>query len=144
MKITKAQLNSIIQEELSAVLGERQYTDTAVSLKPPAIRGQFDPILGPRYYDEGYGYYGETGQLEGEHYPHAGDWTVMPSIDTDSTPSAADDAPSIGAPESDPTKIAGRITQGPKKSFKNVHSTPGVSEALKQMVREELKNFLES
>ena len=37
--------------------------------------------------------------------------------------------------------VEGPITQGPKKSFKN---TPGVSEALKQMVREELKNALKN
>ena len=181
MKITKAKLNSIIQEELSAVLGEAGPTNPSVPFstekaKAVPIGGYKTPgklsdaaqewfDSGAIFTDEWYG--NQTGDLgpsytwtddQGDQHSmpweewyndprhkqssrYGSEWSNDPIYTADSDAkfdSATGEGgglPDIKIPTPEPRE--GPITQ-PKKRFKNVHSTPGVSEALKQIVREEL------
>ena len=158
MKITKTQLNSIIQEELAGVLGEAAVQPGGASTKPgdknkaPADKGELTSItVGDEKAD--FDIYQAAADAQGKFYEkwkqgptgHAHQPGIAPVHMRKGTGAFYEKDWSDQIAASLPVKpIEGPITQGPKKSFNNVHSTPGVSEALKQMVREELKNLLES
>ena len=181
MKIKKSQLKKVIQEELSAVLGEAAPTSPSVPFstekaKAVPIGGYKTPgklsdeaqewfDSGAIFTDEWYGnqvgdagpsytwtddqgdqhsvpweeWYNDPRHKQSSRY--GSEWSNDPIYTADSDAkfgSATGEGgglPDINIPTPEPRE--GPITK-PKKSFKNVHSTPGVSEALRQIVREEL------
>ena len=165
MKITKAKLNSIIQEELSAVLGEaagmpaNQGPDSSTKPgdknKAPADKGDLTGWYVGDYDDEGEIVAGWNDEIyqpipQGKqgmaHYPGLSPGlmkNVTGAFYEKDWSSQQGDRLAANAPVK---PIEGPITQGPKKNF-GMNKLGGnifKEEQLKQMVREELKNLLES